>query len=123
MRTALSSTRALGAIALLALLDACGDPIGKAWLVERTRVLAARVSVTTDSARATPTAGERAAVEWLLAAPGPLPKIGWSFAACVAPEGNYAAPRCDGEVIVASSGIDDGGAGAVPIRFELVTPD
>jgi len=108
-----------GTTVLLAMLVACGDPLGKGWLIERPRVLGARAAVSTDDARATPAPGEKVFVDWLVGAPGPLPRMGTSFVACVAPEGNYAEPRCTDAIATAAS-IHEGDA---PIRFELTMPD
>ncbi len=106
-------------VLLFGLFLACGDPLGKGWLVERPRVLGARSSVATDDARATPAPGEKVFVDWLVGAPGPLPRLGTSFVACVAPEGTYPEPRCEAPIASASV-LHEGDA---PIRFELTMPD
>jgi hypothetical protein len=83
---------------------ACDDGPGKSWLVERTRILGARVSAENEPARASIAPGETARVDWLVAFPGAPPPLAWSFAACVAREGTFATPRCDGVVLASGSG-------------------
>jgi hypothetical protein len=69
-------------------LLACGEGPGKSWLVDRPRVLGARTEPTS--------------VTWLVAS---APKqVGWAFAACPAPPGNYASIRCEGELVASASG-------------------
>lgn len=106
------------ALAALVLFAGCGDPVGKSWLVERTRVLGARTSAEAEPSRASLTSGERARVTWLVAGPRGTPRLSWTFAVCVAPEGNMAAPRCDGAVLASGSGVSDG-APEVPMPFVL----
>jgi hypothetical protein len=84
---------------IVLLLAACGEGPGKAWLVDHPRVLGART--------------EGATVTWLVAsAPA---QIGWAYAACPAPEGNYTVIRCEGALVSSASGTATG--------TELVTMD
>jgi hypothetical protein len=72
----------------LLLFVACGEGPGHSWLVDRPRVLGART--------------EGATVTWLVAS---APKeVGWAYAACPAPEGNYQTIRCERELYGAASG-------------------
>lgn len=80
---------------------ACGDSPGHAWLVDRPRVLGARVQ-----------GGE---VTWLVVAPAAPSRFAWSFAACAAPAGNYAAPRCAGAIASAGSGTSSGDEAKMPV--------
>ena len=76
-------TRALLAILLAGTaLSACGEPFDPPSLIEKTRVLGARVEVTGDATRATPRPGESATVTWIMAAPEALPPLGWAFVVC-----------------------------------------
>lgn len=77
-----------------ACVAACGESPGKAWLVDRPRVLGARF--------------EGTEVDWLVPAPGAPRRLGWSFATCVAPRGNFAAPRCEGAIATSGSGTSEG---------------
>lgn len=85
--------RALCIAATVAAFAACDDGPGKAWLVDRPRVLGARF--------------EGSAVTWLVASPGAPPQFGWAFATCAAPSGNFASPRCDGPVATSGTGTAD----------------
>jgi hypothetical protein len=67
---------------LMPLLVACGDPIHPQQVIEKTRVLAARVEVQTDPERATPEPGEEATARWLVVSPGKMPDVGWTLVAC-----------------------------------------
>jgi hypothetical protein len=98
---------------------ACGDPVGKAWLVERPRVLGARVSAESDPGRASIAPRERARVNWLVVGPHGPPRADWTFAACPRPEGNFAEPRCDGPVTTTGSGLADG-SGDVAMDFTAI---
>ncbi len=73
---------------------ACGDAPGKAWLVDRPRVLGARV--------------EGSEVSWLVTTPAGPRRFGWAFATCAAPAGNYAPPRCEAAIAGSGSGTSDG---------------
>lgn len=97
MRALVSSAAALVAM----VVSGCDDSIHQGWLVDRPRVLGARVEALDDPARASLAPGERGRVTWLLAVPEGLPSFDWAFAACVPPDGYFAAPRCDGEVLTA----------------------
>jgi hypothetical protein len=70
------------AAALLSPLAACAPEMDPASLVEKTRVLGARVDVDGAPGRATPQPGEAVTVSWLVTAPRELPAIGWAFALC-----------------------------------------
>src|SRR5262245_11711071 len=83
---------------------ACEDSIHAGWLVDRPRVLGARVSAVADPARAALGPGERGRIEWLVSAPEGAPKLSWTFAACVAPDGLYASPRCEAPIVAQGSG-------------------
>ena len=61
---------------------ACGMSDKPASFVERDRVLAARVTVDSDPARAWPSPGESATVTWISAAPNGAPSLRWQLAAC-----------------------------------------
>jgi hypothetical protein len=73
---------------LLLLFAGCGEGPGKPWLVDHPRVLGARTEATS--------------VTWLVA--GAPKQTGWAFAACAAPQGNYAAIRCEGALLASANG-------------------
>jgi len=89
------------------LATGCGDSPGKAWLVDRTRVLGARVEATTEPARASVDPGESARITWLVPSPQPSP-LAWAYAACVGASGQFASPRCAGPVLASGSGVNEG---------------
>src|SRR5690606_14127743 len=64
------------------------------WLVDRTRVLAARVEAAAEPSRSSLAPGERARVTWLIGAPSGTPGLAWSFATCPAPDGFLPELRC-----------------------------
>lgn len=93
-----------GRAALLLLsLTACIETVGKAWLIDRPRVIAARVEAASDPGRASIAAGEEARVTWLAVG---APRFSYAFAVCKRPEGNYPDPRC--ETTLASGGGEGG---------------
>lgn len=106
------------ALAAMSLALACGDPVGKSWLVERTRILGARASAESDPARASIANGERARLVWLVGAPAGAPRLTWAFAACAPPPGNLATPRCEGDLVASGQGTSDGSA-EVPMTFDV----
>ncbi len=94
--------------AALGLAYACSEYEPKGWLVDRTRVLGARIEATAEPARASLFPSERATVTWLIAGPDAPPRLSWSYAACLPPEGYYASPRCSGPVLGSGAGTSDG---------------
>jgi hypothetical protein len=92
----------------LAGLAACGDSIVKGWLVDRTRVIGARVEAATDATRASIAPGEMARVSWVIATPAGVPHVAWAIAACVPPSGTSAAPACPTGALAESHGTADG---------------
>src|SRR5690606_12895696 len=81
-------------VALPLLTWACDNEFTKGWLVDRTRVLAARVEAAAEPSRSSLAPGERARVTWLVGAPSGTPSLAWSFATCAAPDGYLPEPRC-----------------------------
>ncbi|MBS2018124.1 MAG: hypothetical protein JST00_34955 [Deltaproteobacteria bacterium] len=108
---------ALGAFVHVA---ACEDPPGRAWLVDRTRVLDARVSAASDPIRASIVPGEAMRVSWLVVAPGRVPSMSWAAFVCAAPPGRAAAPRCEGPIALPASGTASDGTGE--IVMDLLAP-
>lgn len=95
---------ALPLLLFVCAMGACEDSIHAGWLVDRPRVLGARVSAIADTRRASLAPGERGRIEWLVAVPDGPPKLAWTFVACVAPEGRFARPRCETPVVATGSG-------------------
>jgi hypothetical protein len=65
------------------LASGCASDFDPPSLVERTRVLGARVEVAGEPQRATPRPGETATVTWLVTAPAETPPLGWAFQVCL----------------------------------------
>jgi hypothetical protein len=86
-------------LVLLALFGAtaCDDPISPLELIDKTRVLAAKVEVAGDATRAAPLAGEDVLVRWLVVAPDPNAVFAFRLSACVAKDAATDLPSCDGE--------------------------
>jgi hypothetical protein len=61
----------------------CGPEFDPASLIDKTRVVGARIEVEGAPDRATPLPGETANVTWLVTSPEATPPLGWAFAACV----------------------------------------
>jgi hypothetical protein len=70
------------ALVLAAVAIGCGPDFDPGSLIEKTRVLGARVEVDGAPERAAPLPGETATVTWLVTAPTAIPPLGWAFALC-----------------------------------------
>jgi hypothetical protein len=68
------------------LLAGCGDPLSPPWLIDKPRVLGARVEAGNEPARAWLRPGEPAQVKWIVVAPDGAPPMRWAFALCL-PDG------------------------------------
>jgi hypothetical protein len=97
---------------------ACGGLEPRGWLLDRTRVLAARVEAASEPRRASLSPGEQARISWLVAGPGAPPRLAWAYALCAAPTGNTAEPRCATRVLAAATGQGDGGV----VVMDLAVP-
>lgn len=97
-------------VALLALAFAfgCEEVDTKGWLVDRTRVLGVRVEAAAEPSRASIVPGEPMRATWLVAAPGGTGRLGWAYAICAPPLGNYPEPRCPDVVLASARGSSDG---------------
>lgn len=96
------------ALAVFAFTAACDDPPGRAWLVERPRVLAARVSAISEPVRASIAPAEEMRITWLVVGPNAPPRAAWAAAVCAAPAGRVADPRCEGVTAPNATGTADG---------------
>src|SRR5262245_3238031 len=101
----MKTTSLFATVLVAATAAACDEPIQEGWLVDRTRVLGARVEAAVEPARASLVPGEIGRITWLVAAPTGTPNLAWAFAACLPPEGNFADPACETPVLAAGSGV------------------
>lgn len=83
-------------LALGALTCGCGDPLLERQTIEELRVLGARYEPDGDTGRATPLAGERGRVRWLVATPTGPAETAFALVACSAAERARGVPACDG---------------------------
>jgi hypothetical protein len=102
------SRPSLGLALALAAPLACGDSNVDGWLVDRTRVIGARVEAKSDPLRASIAPGESATVTWVIAAPSGVPHVAWATASCLPPAGTSADMTCDGPILTTGSGTADG---------------
>jgi hypothetical protein len=69
-------------VLLTLLLAGCAEEFDPPSLIDKTRPLGAEVRVDGDPSRSTPRPGETATVTWLMAAPGAMPSLAWTFMIC-----------------------------------------
>ena len=80
------------------LVSGCDDPLVFAQSIESTRVLGARVEVSSEPSRSSPLPGETASATWLVADPRPEPPIGWELSACIGEPKSRGVPTCGSPV-------------------------
>jgi hypothetical protein len=68
---------------IVTLLAGCGDPLSPPWLIDKPRVLGARVEAADEPDRPWLRPGEAADVKWLVAGPDEAPPMRWAFALCL----------------------------------------
>lgn len=94
-------------------LAACAPELDPPSLLERTRVVGARVEVVGDPGRATPRPGEAATITWLITGPAPDPAaLSWAFVVC---PGAGAEPICAGEPLALSRGHESAPVFTLPV--------
>jgi hypothetical protein len=101
---------------LLAFAFGCEETDTKGWLVDRTRVLGARIEAKSDPARASIAPGEPMNVTWFIGAPNGTGQLRWAYALCPPIAGNLPEPRCEGPIFAAASGQSDGDLVAMEIQ-------
>jgi hypothetical protein len=113
--TRFSSAIASGAVLLSLFAGACAEEMDPASLVEKTRVLGARVEVEGAPERATPRPGETVNVAWLVTAPEETPPLGWAFLLCPGASGGNDV-GCVGEPLAIFRGKDS------PAQMKITIP-
>jgi hypothetical protein len=86
----------------------CDDTDTKGWLVDRTRVLGARIEAKTEPSRAAIAPGEAMRVSWFVGAPNGTGPLSWSYALCPPVDGNFPEPRCTTAPLAAGTGTSNG---------------
>lgn len=97
--------RGLGSLLALLAATACNAPISPLELIDKTRVLGAKVEVAGDATRAAPLPGEDVLVHWLVVAPEPNAAFAYALSACVAAASSSDLPRCAGDALGASQSL------------------
>ena len=82
------------ALALASLLGGCMNNFSPPWLVERTRIVAARVSVDADDTLAWPSPGDAVHVDWVVLTPAAPEPVAATFIACAPLPGSRGGPAC-----------------------------
>jgi hypothetical protein len=109
----------LGVGLLVPQLIGCDDEHAGVELIEKTRVLTARVEVVGVPNRASPLPGEAVNVRFLVVAPEPEPTFAFALASCVAIDSAYTVPECAGEPFARGTSLEP--VAALP-SVEFVTP-
>lgn len=100
------------------LVLACDDTDNKGWLVDRTRVLGARVEAASEPSRAAIVPGEAMRLTWLVGAPNGTGNLSYAYAFCAPVDGNFPEPKCEGPVFGSGTGTSDGEV----VPMDIVTP-
>jgi hypothetical protein len=109
----------LGLGLLVPQLIGCDDEHVGVELIEKTRVLTARVEVAGEPGRASPRPGETVNVRFLVVAPEPEPTFAFSLASCVAIDSAHTVPECAAEPFARGTSLEP--VAALP-SVEFVTP-
>jgi hypothetical protein len=95
----------------------CDEPLSSVELIDKTRIVAARVEVAGEPSRAAPLAGESVEVRLLVLAPAPDPELAFAMRACVAVDSRWDAALCASESLATASSLDPV-VGAPVLRFD-----
>jgi hypothetical protein len=99
---------------------ACSNPVSPPWLIDKPRVLGARVQARSETSRATLNPGETGRVDWLIAFPDGDRATQWSFVACAESGTLRGVPSCASTPFANAEG--SSAAGEAP-SFEITLPD
>jgi hypothetical protein len=95
----------------------CDEPLSSVELIDKTRIVAARVEVAGDATRAAPLPGESVEVRLLVLSPDPEPALAFSMHSCVAVDTRLDSTQCGSERLATASSLDPV-AGAPLLRFD-----
>jgi hypothetical protein len=115
LRAGVASQAALLLGGLLSL--GCDEALSSVELIDKTRIVAARVEVAGDPTRAAPLPGESVEVRLLVLSPEPDPALAFAMRSCVATETRRNDTRCSSDTLAASSSLDPVTAQPL-LRFE-----
>jgi hypothetical protein len=86
----------------------CEESDNQGWLVDRTRVLGARVEAKSDPSRASIAPGESMRATWLVASPNGTGRLHWAYVVCAPVAGHFPEPHCESTPLAAGTGRSDG---------------
>ena len=95
----------LSALYALSVVTGCDEPISPLELIDKTRVLAAKVEVADDATRAAPLPGEEVLVRWLVAAPDPNAAFAYRLSVCIAKDAATDLPSCQGDALASAESL------------------
>jgi hypothetical protein len=95
----------------------CDEPLSSVELIDKTRIVGARVEVAGDPTRAAPFPGESVEVRLLVLAPELDPAFAFAMRSCVAVDTAWDTARCGSEALATASSLDPV-AGAPLLRFD-----
>lgn len=102
-KSSFSARAVVPTVALMAL--ACDEPLSQVELIDKTRVVGARVEVAGDASRAAPLPGESVTVRAWVVAPEPEPAFAYDLLGCVAVESSSTVPTCDGPALATATSV------------------
>lgn len=107
------------AVPLLAawLTFGCDDPLTQVEVIDKTRIVAARVEVGGDPTRAAPLPGESVEVRFLVVAPEPAPALAFALRSCIAVDTRSTATLCASDTLASAASLDPV-VGPPLIRFD-----
>lgn len=112
-------TWVLGACLIVPQLTGCDEDHAGVELIEKTRVLTARVEVAGEPNRASPLPGETVNVRFVVVAPEPEPELAFRLSSCVAIDSASTVPECADAAFASSVELEP--QPALP-SIEFVTP-
>ncbi len=86
-------------------LSACDDPLSEVEIIDKTRVIAAKIEVAGDATRAAPLPGEDVVVRLLVVAPELEPSLAYQLEACVAADSASDLTTCAGEPLATAASL------------------
>ncbi len=107
-------------LAALLLLAGCDDSLKSVSLIEETRVLGARVEVTSDATRSSPEPGESASLRLFVAAPSEPFDVSYTLSVCAVSPVNSGFPSCAGAPFAATQQAEPGPS-APELAFRVPT--